>query len=69
VTLPSGTIVLVIPYFLHRDTEVFPEPETFDPERFSPEASTGRHPYAYTPFSGEIMEYVSSQKGFLIIHL
>lgn len=50
-TLPAGTIVQMSPYFLHRDPEVFPKPEEFHPERFFPENSKGRHPFAYLPFS------------------
>ncbi|GIX99690.1 cytochrome P450 4V2 [Caerostris darwini] len=50
-TVPSGTTVLVNTYLLHRDPEIFPNPEKFDPGRFSLKNSSGRHPFAYVPFS------------------
>lgn len=49
--VPKGVNAVIIPYALHRDPRFFPEPEEFRPERFLPENSTGRHPYAYIPFS------------------
>ncbi|XP_050050666.1 cytochrome P450 4c3-like isoform X1 [Dermacentor andersoni] len=49
--LPTGTVVQMSAYFLHRNPEVFPKPEEFHPERFFPENSKGRHPFAYLPFS------------------
>ncbi|XP_030648902.1 cytochrome P450 4V7 [Chanos chanos] len=49
--VPKGVNAVIIPYALHRDPRYFPDPEEFRPERFFPENSTGRHPYAYLPFS------------------
>nr|XP_003221648.2 PREDICTED: cytochrome P450 4V2 [Anolis carolinensis] len=49
--IPQGTDCIIVPYALHRDPDVFPEPEEFRPERFFPENSNGRNPYAYVPFS------------------
>ena len=50
-TLPSGCIVYVFIYMLHRDPETFASPEVFNPDRFLPENSSGRNPFAFVPFS------------------
>ncbi|PSN30022.1 Cytochrome P450 9e2 [Blattella germanica] len=42
---------IYIPIFgLHRDPRHFPEPEKFDPERFSDENRHNINPYTYLPF-------------------
>ncbi|XP_020607814.1 cytochrome P450 3A41-like [Orbicella faveolata] len=46
----KDTMAIVPVYHLHRDPEYWPDPETFDPERFSPEAKQKRSPYCYLPF-------------------
>ncbi|KAK4880260.1 hypothetical protein RN001_008406 [Aquatica leii] len=49
--LPKGLTLTILALSLHRQEEVFPDPEKFDPERFSLENSSKRSPYAYLPFS------------------
>ena len=49
--IPAGSIVMLSPYLAHRWGEVWPDPLRFDPDRFAPDASRERHPFAYFPFS------------------
>jgi Cytochrome P450 len=50
-TIPAGTSVPIIPYVIHRNPKIFPNPEEFNPDHFLPERIQGRHPFAYLPFS------------------
>lgn len=43
--------MVVIPtYAIHHDPEIFPDPETFEPNRFTQEENSKRNPYAFMPF-------------------
>ncbi|XP_074607167.1 cytochrome P450 4V2-like isoform X3 [Acropora palmata] len=48
---PKGTTIVTAIVSLHRNPEVWPAPLQFDPDRFLPENSQGRHPFAFIPFS------------------
>ena len=51
-TIPAGAYVHVCQYLLHRDARYFVEPQRFDPDRWSPQASAGRPKFSYFPFGG-----------------
>jgi cytochrome P450 len=48
--IEAGTVLTVPIFGLQRDSEFFPEPELFDPERFSEENKSLTKPYTYLPF-------------------
>uniref|UniRef100_A0A8D8PAU6 Cytochrome P450 4V2 n=1 Tax=Culex pipiens TaxID=7175 RepID=A0A8D8PAU6_CULPI len=50
-TIKAGQDFLVPIYAIHRNPKVYPDPERFDPERFSDTAESRRGPYDYIPFS------------------
>jgi cytochrome P450 len=52
VRVPPGAIIVIRPYVTHRNPKLWPQPERFDPMRFSPEAVAQRHRFAYLPFGG-----------------
>jgi cytochrome P450 len=49
--IPPDSMVTLIPYLIHRHPSVWDDPERFDPERFTKEASSERPKYAYIPFA------------------
>lgn len=50
VVIEKGVQVFVPTLGIHHDPDIYPDPEKFDPERFSSEAICSRHPCAFLGF-------------------
>ncbi|KAL9988756.1 hypothetical protein ACROYT_G003239 [Oculina patagonica] len=50
IKIPEGLTAMIPAYSIHRDPSIYPNPDHFDPERFSPSAKQSRDPYTYVPF-------------------
>jgi len=50
ITIPKGMVIGIPVLAMHRDPKFFPEPEKFDPDRFSTEGREQQIPYSYLPF-------------------
>lgn len=50
--LPAGSILTLSPFVTHRHPDIWPDPERFDPDRFTPEQQASRPRFAYFPFGG-----------------
>jgi cytochrome P450 len=51
-SIPKGSVVFISTWALNRNELYFPEPEKFDPERWTPEFEKSLPKYAFIPFGG-----------------
>jgi cytochrome P450 len=68
---PKGSILLMSPYVMHHTARFYPEPDQFDPERWTPEAREARPKFSYFPFGGGprvcIGEQFAWMEGILLL--
>lgn len=69
--IPAGSDIFISPFFLHRRPDYWPDPERFDPQRFSEIETANRHRTAFIPFSagprkciGDVFSAVEMQIHF-----
>ncbi|MDP4220451.1 MAG: cytochrome P450, partial [Bacteroidota bacterium] len=67
--IKKGAIVMISPYLLHRKEENFPEPEKFDPDRFSAENEKSIPRQAYLPFGAGPRVCIGNQFALIEAHL
>jgi len=48
--IPKDTVVVMSPYATHRRPDLWPDPERFDPDRFTPENVARQLPNQFIPF-------------------
>lgn len=72
--IPAGTTVGVSAAAVHGDPAIWPDPERFDPMRFTPEAVAARHKYAWIPYGGGAhmclgLHFATMQTKLLVHHI
>ncbi|XP_047117380.1 cytochrome P450 6k1-like [Schistocerca piceifrons] len=65
VVLEKGTPLSISVLGLHRDPKYYPDPEHFDPERFSEQQKAQRQPYVYLPFGDGPRNCIGMRLGLL----
>lgn len=50
-TIPKGASVVILQFAVHRNADIYPNPDKFDPDNFLPERMAKRHYYSFIPFS------------------
>ncbi len=72
--IPAGSQVGIGVGWTHHSADYWEDPERFDPLRFTPDASRGRHRFAWVPFGGGAhmcigLHFATMQVRLLVAHL
>jgi len=67
--LPANASLTLVINNVHHDERFWDHPERFDPDRFTPERSHGRHPFAYLPFGAGPRQCIGNQFALTEAHL
>ncbi|NP_001296866.1 cytochrome P450 3A56 [Fundulus heteroclitus] len=69
IVIPKDMVVMIPTWPLHRDPEIWPEPEAFKPERFSKKNKDNIDPYIYMPFGSGPRNCIGMRFALVLIKL
>lgn len=65
--IPKGSTCIIASYHMFRHPDVWDNPDTFNPQRFSPDRANERHKFAYFPFGAG--PHICIGKSFALMEL
>ena len=68
-TIPKGAMVAIATHYLHKNPEYWPQPEVFDPMRFSPENRSNIHQGSWQPFGDGPRNCIGMRFAYLVMKL
>jgi cytochrome P450 len=63
-TIPKGSYVVLSQWVTHHDRRFYPDPERFDPQRWTPEARASRPKLAFFPFGAGVRGCIGESFGW-----
>ena len=65
IMIPAGQQVALLMTHIHHHPDHWADPERFDPDRFLPTASEGRHPFAFAPFGAGQRQCIGREFAYM----
>ncbi|KAJ8680838.1 hypothetical protein QAD02_016625 [Eretmocerus hayati] len=69
VTVQKDIGVIIPVWAIHRDPALYPDPNKFDPERFTDENEKSRHPMAFLPFGDGPKNCIGDSRDDTVLHI